>query len=282
MMKRFTRSMLSRSLSVLIAAASLLLPLASATPAHAGAAVWQSTNFQYIWGSGYRNPTFGQNGLEQDANGHAASTKDSNRSTLTIEHADAWAYGDNFLFFDITNAEATRKGTNSKTSIYGEISPRLSLGKISGQDLSFSVVKDVLLAGTLEVDGGGANGFHNYLYGLGFSLNLPKFNFADLNVYVRNDTNQSGVTYQITPVWQVPFTVGKADFVFEGFADIAGAEGDLSFNIDFQPRLLLDLGKVWDKPGNLYLGTEFMIWHNKFGFKGVNEFVPQAMLKWVL
>jgi len=118
--------------------------------------------------------------------------------------------------------------------------------------------------------------------GLGFSLNLPKFNFADLNVYVRNDTNQSGVTYQITPVWQVPFSVGKADFVFEGFSDIAGPEGDLSFNIDFQPRLLLDLGKVWDKPGNLYFGTELMIWHNKFGFKGVNEFAPQAMLKWVL
>lgn len=276
-MKRFTRSTLSRSLSFFTLAASLLLPLAAAENAHAGAALWQSTNFQYIWGSGYRNPSF-----VPDENGHMASTKDTNRSTITVEHADAWKYGDNFVFFDITNGEVNRKGTDKKTSIYGELSPRLSLGKISGQDLSFLFVKDVLLAGTLEVDGGGGGGFHNYLYGLGFSLNLPKFNFADLNVYVRNDTNQSGVTYQITPCWQLPFAVGKADFVFEGFADIAGPEGDLSFNVDFQPRLLLDLGKLWEKPGNLYLGTEVMIWHNKYGFKGVNEFVPQAMVKWVL
>jgi nucleoside-specific outer membrane channel protein Tsx len=282
MMKRFTRSTLARTVKTLILAALLAAPVAVVNDAHAGAAVWQSTNFQYIWGAGFRNPTFGANGPVQDVNGHVASTKDSNRSTITVEHADAWKYGDNFFFFDITNGEFTRRGTDKKTSIYGELSPRLSLGKISGQDLSYLFVKDLLLAGTLEVDGGAGGGFHNYLYGLGFSLNLPKFNFADLNVYVRNDTNQSGVTYQITPVWQVPFTVGKADFVFEGFSDIAGPEGDLSFNIDFQPRLLLDLGKVWDKPGNLYFGTELMIWHNKFGFKGVNEFAPQAMLKWVL
>jgi len=272
-MKRFTRRTLSKSLKAVILAAFLLAPLALVNQAHAGAALWQETNFQYLWGANFRNLDFSQTPV--------GSTRDSSRSTITVEHADAWKYGDNFLFFDITNPEVTRKNS-PKTSIYGEISPRLSIGKITGLDLSAPFVKDVLLAGTLEIDGGGGGGFHNYLYGMGLSLNLPKFNFADFNVYVRNDTQQSGVTYQITPCWQLPFAVGKANFVFEGFSDIAGPEGDLSFNIDFQPRLLLDLGKLWDKPGNLFVGTELMIWHNKYGFKGVDEFAPQAMVKWVL
>lgn len=266
MFKRFIRSTLARKASTLALAALLVSPLVAATNAHAGAAKWQETDFEYIYGTNYIKDPFA-----------SKNAKDHSRSTLTLKHADAWKYGDNFFFFDVTNPEINRDG--SKTAIYGEFSPRLSIGKIAGLDLSAPFVKDVLVAGTLEMAGAG---FHNYLYGLGLSLNLPKFNFADLNVYVRNDTAQPGATWQITPCWQLPFSVGKASFLFEGFTDIAGAEGDLSFNIDAQPRLLLDLGKFWDAPGNLYFGTEFMYWHNKFGIKGANEYAPQAMVKWVL
>jgi nucleoside-specific outer membrane channel protein Tsx len=262
-MKSFTRRALSRSFSALILAASLLAPLGAANEACAGAAAWQQTNVQYLWGGNFKSL-------------QTRDSKDNNRSTVTVEHADAWKYGDNFFFFDITNPEINRNGP--KTSIYGEISPRLSLGKITGIDLSAPFVKDVLAAGTLEL----GNGFHNYLYGVGLSLNLPKFNFADLNFYVRNDTAQRGVTYQITPCWQVPFSIGSADLIFEGFSDIAGSEGNTSFNIDAQPRLLLDLGKFWGSAGNLFIGTELMYWHNKFGIKGVEEIAPQAMVKWVL
>lgn len=258
-MTRSTRSTLSRSIYLLILAAFLLSPLA----AHAGSAVWQETNFQYLWGGNFRS-------LE------TKTAKDNSRSTITVEHADAWKYGDNFFFFDITNPEINRNGP--KTSIYGEISPRLSLGKITGQDLSAPYLKDVLVAGTLEL----GNGFHNYLYGLGLSLNLPKFNFADLNLYLRNDTVQHGVTYQVTPVWQVPFTVGKASVIFEGFVDVAGKEDKSEFNIDAQPRLLVDMGNFWEAPGKVYLGTEFIYWHNKFGIKGVEEYAPQVMVKWVM
>ena len=241
----------------------LSAPLAVADQAHAGAAAWQSTNFQYLWGFNFKS-------LE------TLTSKDNNRSTVTIEHADGWKYGDNFFFFDITNP------SDDDVFVYGEISPRLSLGKISGKDLSAPFLKDVLLAGTYEVGSTvGGEGFHSYLYGIGLSLDLPKFNFADLNLYVRN-SNFEGTTYQITPVWQLPFAIGKADLIFEGFVDIAGSEGVSEFNIDAQPRLLLDAGKLWGAPGNLFLGTEIIYWHNKFGIDGVNEFAPQVMVKWVL
>lgn len=258
-MQRFIRSTLFRSLTL---AALVVAPLACANPAHAGSAIWQETNLQYLWGGNFKS-------LE------TKTSKDNSRSTVTLEHADAWKYGDNFFFFDVTNPEINRNGP--KTSIYGELSPRLSLGKITGMDLSAPFVKDVLLAGTLEL----GDGFHNYLYGLGFSLNLPGFNFADLNVYVRNSASK-GATYQVTPVWQYPFSVGKASLIFEGFVDVAGEEGDTAFNIDAQPRLLLDLGKCWGSAGNLFVGTEFMYWHNKFGIEGVDEYAPQVMVKWVL
>ncbi|ACH40880.1 outer membrane channel-forming protein, putative [Citrifermentans bemidjiense Bem] len=262
-MKRSSRNSLSRSIKTLTLAVALLLPFAAPQKACAGAALWQETNLQYLWGNNFRiAPT---------------KEKDHNQATITIEHADAWKYGDNFLFLDITNP------TEKDIAMYGEISPRLSIGKITGLDLSAPFIKDVLLAGTLEVgtypSGGG---FHNYLYGLGLSLNLPKFNFADLNLYVRNSMDKQGVTYQVTPVWQVPFNIGKASFVCEGFVDIAGGEGNSAFNIDAQPRLLLDAGKLWGSPGNLYVGTEFIYWRNKYGFSGINEYAPQVMVKWVL
>jgi nucleoside-specific outer membrane channel protein Tsx len=257
--KKSIRSTLFSTLKALTVAALLSAPLAVADQAHAGAAAWQSTNFQYLWGSSFENPFTGSKHIDQ--------------STITVEHADGWKYGDNFFFFDITSP------TDDDAFIYGEISPRLSLGKITGMDLSAPFVKDVLLAGTYEIASSGDRG---YLYGVGLSLNLPKFNFADLNLYARNTSNNDGITYQITPVWQLPFTIGKADLLFEGFVDFAGSEGASEFNIDAQPRLLLDAGKLWGAPGNLYLGTEVIYWHNKFGIDGVNEFAPQVMVKWVL
>lgn len=242
--------------SALILCAALFLTLTIAPEAFAGSAFWQSTNVQYLYGGGFK-----------------LGTKD--RSTITVEHANAWKYGDTFFFLDVTDPEIDRKG--STTGLYAEFSPRFSIGKITNTKLTAPFIKDVLVATTLEM----GEGFHNYLYGIGLSLDLPKFAFADLNVYVRNDPKQRGATYQITPCWSLPFSLGSAKMVFEGFADIAGPEGNLAFNIDTQPRLLLDVGNFWGAPDSLYAGTEVIYWHNKFGVKGVEEIAPQVMVKWV-
>jgi nucleoside-specific outer membrane channel protein Tsx len=254
--RRDRNKILSKKANCLILAIALLLPLGFASKSIAGSSTFQTSNIEYLYGNGYK-------------------LGDKTRSTITFENFNCWKYGDNFFFVDITNAE--RDGDQTPTSLYGEFSPRLSLSKISHRSLSFAFVKDVLLAGTLEM----GEGFHNYLYGIGFDLDVPKFSFVQLNFYVRNNPEQSGQTYQITPCWYLPFTIGPARFIFEGFADIAGSEGDLSFNVDTQPRLLLDLGNFWGAPNCLYVGTEYMYWHNKFGVKGVDESLPQAMVKWV-
>jgi nucleoside-specific outer membrane channel protein Tsx len=250
------RTLCGTIVAVLILGIAVMLTIAIVPDASAGSAAWQSTNFQYLYGSGFK-----------------LGAKE--RSTITVEHANAWKYGDNFFFLDATDPETNRSG--SSTALYAELSPRFSLSKITNSNLSFPLVKDVLVATTLEM----GQGFHNYLYGVGLSLDLPKFAFADLNMYVRNDPKQYGVTYQITPCWALPFTIGPAKMLFEGFVDIAGAEGSSEFNIDAQPRLLLDVGNFWGAPDSLFAGTEVIYWHNKFGVKDVKETAPQAMVKWV-
>jgi len=57
------------------------------------------------------------------------------QSTFTIEHAHASKIGDFFMFVDFNKFHGTPEGADD-TTWYGEISPRLSLGKMLGKDLS--------------------------------------------------------------------------------------------------------------------------------------------------
>lgn len=248
---------------------TLLLTLVWAATAHAGAAQWSSTNIQYLYGDTYESIYF-------DPVTSSLKSEDDTRSVVTLEHVNGWKYGDNFFFVDITNPD--RADATTPTSYYGEISPRLSFGKMTGKDLSFGVVKDVLITTTVEI-GDAQGGFHNYLYGLAVDLDIgmPVF---QINYYVRNEQyNDTGS--QITLVWLKPFSIGSLDFVFEGFFDYAFDVDPAEDNIITAPRLLLDVGKIWGAPGVLQAGVEYQIWRNKFGIDGIDEDVAQAMLKWI-
>lgn len=253
-----------------------LLALASATTAtgaQAGAAEWSSTNIQYLYGDNYQSIEF------DPVAGKLVGTDDS-RSVITLEHVNGWKYGDNFFFLDITNGDNT--DTASPTSLYAEISPRLSLSKISGKNLSAGLLKDVLITTTLET----GNGFHNYLYGLAVDLDLPNVPVFQINYYLRHEVEaQTDVGHQITLVWLYPFAVGEAALSFEGFLDYAfGLDNELAAtedNIVAGPRLLLDVGKFAGAPGQVQVGVEHQIWRNKFGIDGIDEDVTQAMVKWI-
>ncbi len=237
---------------------------------HAGAAEWSSTNIQYLYGTTYSEIYF-------DSNVGALDSRDETRSIITLEHVNGWKYGDNFFFVDITNPD--RAGATSPTAFYGEISPRLSFGKMTGTDLSFGIIKDVLLATTLEV--GDANGgFHNYLYGVAVDFNIPGLPVAQINYYVRNEKGFD-TGNQITLVWLYPFAIGSVDLTFEGFFDYAFGVDPKEDNIITAPRLLVDVGKFWGAPGTLKAGVEYQIWRNKFGLDGIDEDVAQAMVKWI-
>jgi nucleoside-specific outer membrane channel protein Tsx len=228
---------------------TLLLTLISIS-AHAEIFEWQSNNVQLLHGSGFE--------LTEDR-----------QTTFTFEHADSWKYGDNFFYIDYP--------FDVPDDVNAEFSPRLSAGKISGTDLSYGIFKDLLLAGTYEM---GRN-FKVYLYGVGIDLDIPGFNFMQMNYYVRDNPDASGKGLQTTWAWSRPFEIGSAKFTFDGYFDYADyEEGDVNFFT--QPQILYDIGDGlgFAEPGHAWVGAEYRYWYNKFGIDGVEESVPQVMVKW--
>lgn len=216
---------------------------------------WHTTNIQYLRGWGYE---LGQ----QD------------RTIITVEHAHGWTYGDFYMFVDTTRFDGG--GSN----FYAEYSPRLSLGKITNQDFSYGVIKDVLLSSNIE---DGEKSARAYLYGAAIDFNLPGFKFFKVNLYQRDNPDKKGETYQLTLAWNRPFEVNGTKFLIEGFADFAGNEGPTyKANQLIVPRFLVDIGDLMgNTSGKLWAGVEYSHWHNKLGNEGVTESHPQLQVKWV-
>ena len=241
---------MKKSTKTLLATLTLLVLGAGSVQA----AIWSTTSASFLYGQGYK----------------LASSEDA--TIITLEHASGWKYGDNFFFFDIFQP------FDRASTIYGEWHPRLSFGKMTGKNTSFAFVKDILIATELNV----GQDWRGYLYGVGFDLDIPYFDFFAINFFIRDDMNVYGEnTFQISPSWSVPFNLGPARFDFCGFLDYAGREGDLRTNLLMAPQLLLDVSNFSGKPGNLYLGVEYQYWNNKYGVEGVDESVAQLMCKWI-
>jgi nucleoside-specific outer membrane channel protein Tsx len=198
---------------------------------------------------------------------------DRQRTIITFEHANRWRFGDLFLFADFTS------GDDGMSTAYGEVTPRISLSRITGREWHWGVVRDVLIAGTYEH---GDEGVERYLGGIALDLDIPDFTFVRLHAFRRDDPRRPGTTWQSTIVWNRRFTMMGQRFSAEGVADFAGGEGNGVANQFIVPRLLWDIGALSGEAGRLYLGVEHQYWNNKFGVDGVVESVTQLQLKWVL
>ncbi|WP_252273016.1 outer membrane protein OmpK [Pseudomonas subflava] len=188
------------------------------------------------------------------------------QQTLTFEHASGWSFGDLFIFVDGIkyNTEATN-GAGDGHTFYGEISPRLSFGKLSGADLSFGPIKDVLLAATYEF---GEDDVDSYLLGPALDLNVPGFDFFQLNTYYRETDGKrdgSGV-WQITPAWSYTLAVGDSDLVIDGFMDwVVDNDDSYHANLHFNPQIKYDMAKAMGWGKRFYVGVEYDYWTDKYG-----------------
>ena len=219
---------------------------------------WQSNSLTYLYGKDFTvNPEIQQ--------------------TFTFEHADAWKYGDNFLFIDKIFYNGKADATNGNNTLYGEFSPRLSMSKITGQNIGFGPVKDVLLAMTYEF-GEGDN--ESYLIGPGFDLDVPGFDYFQLNFYHRTpDGDRAGHgVWQITPVWSYTIPVGKSDVLIDGYMDWVvdndeNKNGTYHANLHFNPQIKYDLGKAMNwGDRQFYVGIEYDYWKDKYGIKDTAAF----------
>ncbi|UVE18435.1 hypothetical protein NVV93_03245 [Pseudomonas sp. LS44] len=250
---------MNRALSSLVLAGSLL----AAGQASAGdALLWQDNSLSFLWGKDFQvNPPTQQ--------------------TWTFEHASGWNWGDLFMFVDQINYQGERDFSAGSDTYYGEISPRLSFGKISGTDMSFGPIKDVLLAATYER---GENSTQNYLLGPGFDLNVPGFDFFQLNFYYRKPdgiSNQPKGQWQVTPTWSYTIPVGNSDLVVDGFIDYvwnnkdgSGNESDMHANLHINPQIKYDLGKAmgWGAVKKFYVGVEYDYWSDKYAIEDSQAF----------
>lgn len=81
---------------------------------------WTSSNIQLLYGSDFE---FG----------------DTDRTTVTVEHANGWQYGQNFFFIDVTDR------SDIGFEVYAEIYSYLSYNKVTDSKLSLGAVKDISL-----------------------------------------------------------------------------------------------------------------------------------------
>jgi nucleoside-specific outer membrane channel protein Tsx len=246
---------MTRMFSSMVVAGSLLV--AGQTPA-SDLVQWQSNSLTYLYGQNFAvNP--------------------ETQQTFTFEHADGWKYGDNFLFIDKIFYNGKGDSQVGDNTLYGELSPRLSLGKIFDRKFEFGPIKDVLLAMTYEF---GEGDVESYLIGPGFDLAIPGFDYFQLNFYQRHpDGDRPGNNvWQITPVWSYTIPVRGSDILIDGYMDWVvdndkNARGTYHANLHFNPQIKYDLGKAMNLgEKQLYVGIEYDYWSNKYGIENTHSF----------
>ena len=210
------------------------------------------------------------------------------QSALTFEHAHESKIGDLFMFVDVPKFHGQAE---DESSWYAEFGPRFSFGKLFDKDLSHTFfkrslfeIKDVLLATQYE-RGEDPDVAEAVLLGIGLDLDvrelgllgaLNKFNYVQLNFYGRAELTEGaegGISdMQITLAASYPFTIGKSEFLLDGYFDWVLGLGDKDWNYHINPQLTMDLGAAWGKPRKLYVGLELDFWWNKYGIANSSSF----------
>lgn len=253
----------------MLAAGLSAIVLASAAGG-SSAADWSETDVQVMNGTRFRDP---------------GNHDDMTKTTVTLQHVSGYTYGRNYFFVD--SYWGTKNAPRSN-DIYGEYYHYLSLGKTTGAKFGEGFLKDVsLTAGVNAGSSTGGAGTRILLYGVTLDFAVPGFTYFNVDLLAYDDRSQfDGAStrylksYQVTPVWQLPFSVGGTLWSFQGFCDFIGARGQGTVNqVLCQPQLRLDVGHlVSGRRDAVYIGTEYQYWRNKYGIDGLNESFPNVMV----
>ncbi len=252
----------------------LMLPMLVFCVIQAQAADWSDTEIQWLHGSEFREPF---------------NTHNVTKNIITLQHVSGYEWGRHFFFVDALQSNG-RDG--HATEGYAEGYTSVSLSRLMGVPVSNSLIRDINLTAGINY---GYKSYDDYgvnprvlLAGVTIDFNLPAFSFFNVDVlaYIdrgRFDGRDNGChaeTYQITPAWKLPFTIGTARFSFEGFTDFIGQHGQCERQILAQPQLRWDVGHYFKLKDTLHIGMEYQYWHNKFGINGLKESLPQALMVW--
>ncbi|MGS2719819.1 DUF5020 family protein [Paraglaciecola aestuariivivens] len=180
---------------------------------------------------------------------------DATRTVFTLEHSSGFTWGDNYFFLD------RMFGENGNHSTYFELAPRFSISDYQNQ-----WIKGIKIATTWE----SGKHFDHRLIGLGTNLKAKGFVYVGLNFYRRLNDNRPN-TWQTTLNWRKKFQFNQWDWVYDGFIDWASASAVQASSFNFTSQLKINLAQHLGLSKPIYLGSEIVIWNNKFGINNVNE-----------
>ncbi len=262
-----------------------LLSLAAGLAPAAARADFATTNIQGLLGWNFHDPSVG------------SEVKGGEMSTITVNHFDDWKYGDNFFFVDMMQGDFTDapNGAIVKSHLYGEYHPRVFVNRLLGEKKpALGIFQDWGLAGEVNL----GNGFQAWLGGAGVSFVAPKFWVLGLNVYYRYAQLQlPGIgpvsynhTWQVSPFWTIPFSIGKVPLLFTGFVDVDGiknVDNSEGWELMAQPELLVDvLGPFGGPKNKVLVGIEWYLHYatsnQDLGAPHNLDSAPQVMIQWNL
>lgn len=250
---------------------ALAVALAASLAPSAARAQFATTNVQALHGWGFTDSLLGYD------------TVNEQMTTLTVNHFSTWKYGDNFAFVDMYRGDFAGV---AEATVYAEWHPRLFLNKLLGTKGNFlGLFKNFGLA--FEVNEGPY--FYAYMAGLGGDLALPIPGNVSVNVFYRYDSVQipgpdiRNHTWQVSPSWVIPFSVGKVGVLFTGFVDVSGTNDNKDVDVMAQPELLVDvLGLAGGPKGTLLAGVEWYLHYNDLIAPDTLVSAPQVLVQWNL
>ena len=208
---------------------------------------------------------------------------DSDHLIYTLQHAGGWKYGDNFFFVDVLDADDSGF---QDFDIYGEWYSNFSLGKIKGKPVGFGIVKDIGLI--LGFNWAADANVKKYLPGVRFSLDLPGFAFANIDITAYIDDSEGAASggapkeddsFMIDFNWARPFKIGESDFSIEGHIEYIDGR-DNEFGGEAESWILAQPQFRWYIRENIALGIEYQYWMNKLGDEDTDENAIQALFVW--
>src|SRR5262245_39834271 len=178
--------------------------------------------------------------------------EDVPKNIFTFDNSAAGKWWSSYLFVDVMRSWS-EADANAK-EVYGEWYPTVSLRALAGKERSKGLLRDVGLTVGLNT-GVRSTGVSPFAVtpGVTFEFNMPGFAFFSVGALAYIDrgrfegqpTDCTATTWQITPSWSAPFSIGAATFKADGFIDFIGKHANCEAWILTYPRLIMDLSEFW-------------------------------------
>lgn len=230
---------------------------------HPRALEWSDNAASYRYGTQFAEPY---------------NTSDIAKSIVNFTHVSGYQYGSNFLSVDLLMSDSKDSNAQEAYVVYRHT---VDLGKVSGKDFKFGMVRGLGLTGGFDWntknDPDYASKKRMLALGPTLMMDVPGlFNVSLLALWESNHPVgvPSRYTYDthlmLNLAWGLP--LGSLPLTFDGFVNYIGAKGLNEFGgstapeFNFDAQIMYDLSAPMGLAKNsLRVGFEYQYWRNKFG-----------------